>query len=409
MKKFSYTGKNKDGKPAKGSVTAENTAKAVVKIRRLGILPQQVREEGLAGASGGDFDLTKLFERSLPLSELIMFLRQMYALTKAGVPMIRAITGLAKNTGNKQLSEALSAIIHELERGRSLSVAMSEHPKCFPDLVIAVVNVGENTGKLEESFNELGHFLEKEQETRRQVKQATRYPTFVMIALAIAMVVLNIFVIPTFADMFANLNIELPLATKVLMATSKFFVNYWYLVLLMGVATVIGVRYALTKPGPTLWWDDKKLRMPIVGKIVEESLLGRFCNSFSMMLKSGIPLIQALNLVADALDNKYMASKIQEMRDGVSRGENLERVATNSQLFSSLVLQMISVGEETGNLDELLIEAAGYYEREVEYDLSNLLARIEPILIGFVALLVGVLAMGIFLPMWNMMDVTGQM
>jgi len=284
---------------------------------------------------------------------------------------------------------------------------MADHPHCFPRLVVAVVHVGENTGRLEESFSQLAFYLENEQETRKRLKQATRYPTFVLITLAVAIFILNLFVIPNFARMFESMNVELPLVTRMLLASSEFFVDYWWLVLVSIVAGIFGIKYRMQTKTARQRWDRLKLKIPAIGSVVERSLLARFCRSFSVMLNAGVPLTQALNLVADAVDNQHMSGRIVEMRRGIERGESLSKVSKNSQLFSALVLQMVAVGEETGNLDDLLLEAAEYYEREVDYDLKNLLAKIEPILVGFVAIMVGILAMGIFLPMWSMMEATG--
>ncbi|AUY10181.1 type II secretion system F family protein [Aeromonas sp. ASNIH2] len=291
----------------------------------------------------------------------------------------------------------------------SLSSAMQSHPKVFSSLFVAIIHVGENTGQLEEAFLQLANYFDLELETRKRIKTAMRYPTFVLIAIAVAMVILNIMVIPVFAGMFAKFGVELPLATRILLATSHFFVHYWWLLLAILVGAVVGWRRWVATTKGRLTWHRWQLRLPIVGSIIERSLLARFARSFSMMLKAGVPLNTALTLVADAVDNAWMAGQIRDMRGGIERGESLLRTAGASGLFTPLVMQMIAVGEETGQVDELLHEAAEYYEREVDYDLKSLTARIEPILIGIVAVMVLVLALGIFTPMWDMMRaVRGQ-
>ncbi|WP_113907022.1 type II secretion system F family protein [Aliidiomarina celeris] len=411
MAEFSYNGRDRNGKSVKGVLSAANEGAVADQLLRQGIVPLAIQPGGSAKSSSGglNIDLGEWLQRPLPLPELVMFIRQMYSLTKAGISMLRAVQGLADTTSNKQLAKGLNDITAQLERGRSLSAAMSDHPKIFPRLVVAVVHVGENTGRLEESFSQLASYLENEQETRKRLKQATRYPSFVVITLVIAITLLNILVIPNFASMFASMNVELPLVTRMLLASSNFFIQYWWALILGVIASIVGVKYWLrTEPGQEKW-DYWKTKVPAVGDIIERSLLARFCRSFSVMLNSGVPLTQALNLVSDALDNRYMGKRIIDMRRGVERGESLSKVSKVSNMFSPLVLQMISVGEETGSIDELLMEAAEYYEREVDYDLKNVLSKIEPILIGGVAILVGVLAMGIFLPMWSMMEMAGGM
>ncbi|RUO42826.1 MSHA biogenesis protein MshG [Aliidiomarina taiwanensis] len=410
MSSFRYQGRDRQGNMVKGTLNGANESAVAEQLMRQGIVPVQIiaGTQG-SGSSFGSINMKELLVRQLPLPDLVMFTRQMYALTKAGVSMLRAVQGLAENASNKQLGAALQGISDELERGRSLSAAMSDYPKVFPRLVVAVVHVGENTGRLEESFQQLAFYLENEQETRKRIKQATRYPSFVVVSLIIAVFVLNMFVIPNFVSMFTSMNVELPLVTRMLLASSNFFVNYWHLLLLGVAGTVAWVSYWVRQEHGRAKWDHWKIKLPIMGDIIERSLLGRFCRSFSVMLNAGVPLTQALNLVSEALDNRHMATRIIEMRRGIERGESLSRVSRSSQLFSALVLQMIAVGEETGNLDDLLLESAEYYEREVDYDLKNLLSKIEPILIGGVALIVGFLAMGIFLPMWSMMDMTGSL
>ncbi|RTE86388.1 MULTISPECIES: type II secretion system F family protein [Gammaproteobacteria] len=407
MPDFAYQGRDRQGKTVKGVVNASSASTVADQLIRKGIVPLSISE----GKVSDGFDFKRIvkviFSRPLPLPDLVMFIRQMYSLTKAGISMLRAIEGLAENASNKKLQSALKDIATQLEKGRSLSASMADHPECFPRLVIAVVHVGENTGQLEESFSQLSYYLENEQETRKRLKQATRYPSFVLATLVVAIFLLNLFVIPQFARMFQSMNAELPLITKILLGSSSVFQQYWWLIILAGIAGWFGLRYQLQSKQFQRRWDKWKLKVPAIGNVLERSLLARFCRSFSVMLNAGVPLTQALNLVADAVDNQYMAERIVDMRKGVERGEALSRVSKSSGLFSLLVLQMISVGEETGNLDDLLLEAAEYYEREVDYDLKNLLAKIEPMLVGFVAIIVGVLAMGIFLPMWGMMEAAG--
>ena len=216
------------------------------------------------------------------------------------------------------------------------------------------------------------------------------------------MVVLNIFVIPVFSQMFAKFGVDLPLTTRILIGTSNFFVQYWPIMAGVAVALPILIRWSLNKKSVRLAWDRVKLRLPVMGCIFARSLLGRFSRSFSLMLHSGVPLNLALSLVAEAIDNKFLEERILDMRRQIEQGNSLSTVATQSKMFTPLVLQMFSVGDETGRVDELLQEAADYYEREVDYDLKSLTAKIEPILLIFVAVIVAILALGIFTPMWDM-------
>ena len=328
----------------------------------------------------------------------------MYSLNKAGVPILRAINGLADTTQSRLMKVTLEDVAGKLEKGQSFSTCLNAQPRVFSPLFVSIVHVGENTGKLDDAFAQLAFYFERELETRKQIKQAMRYPSFVVAALVIAMFVINIWVIPTFAQLFGRFNVELPWATQVLISTSNFFVNYWpgiIVALSLGFVAIKG--YLNTYKGRSQW-DWLKLKLPAVGSIIERSTLARFSRSFGMMGKAGVPLTLALNLVAEAGDNVFMGERIKEMRRGIEKGESLLRTSTQSQLFTPLVIQMIAVGEETGRIDELLEEVSDYYEREVDYDLKSLTAKIEPMLIMGVAVMVLILALGIFVPMWDMMS-----
>ncbi|WOX52897.1 MSHA fimbrial biogenesis protein MshG [Aeromonas sp. CD] len=400
MSSFAYKGRDSQGNAVSGVVDAATEMAAAEQLMRRGVMPTELKA-GKAKAAALDWSL--LLERGVRLDELVVFSRQMYALTRAGIPILRAIAGLEESAHSKPLKRALHALGEDLGNGRPLSSSMQAHPRVFSSLFVAIIHVGENTGQLEEAFLQLANYFELELETRKRIKTAMRYPSFVLIAIGIAMVILNIMVIPVFAGMFAKFGVELPLATRILLATSHFFVHYWWVMLGVLLAMVFGWRRWVSTVKGKLTWHRWQLKLPIVGTIIERSLLARFARSFSMMLKAGVPLNTALSLVADAVDNAWMAGRIRDMRAGIERGESLLRTAGSSGLFTPLVMQMIAVGEETGQVDDLLHEAAEYYEREVDYDLKSLTARIEPILIGIVAVMVLILALGIFTPMWDMM------
>jgi len=400
MARFSYTGRSSDGKLTSGVLEAADASSAAKMLGARSITPISI---DLDNETRKKENTVNWFTPKVSLTDLVIFSRQMYSLTRAGIPILRAVSGLAESSSSLRLREALTDILGQLERGRSLSSAMHQHPKTFNELFVSVVHVGENTGQLDGAFEQLAEYLEREQETRKQITAATRYPIFVIVAIAVALVIMNVFVIPKFADMFSKFNAELPAMTQFLIGMSNFFIYQWY-VLVLGIGGVVfGIhRYLSTEKG-RYNWDKLKLRLPIVGSIFNRSLLGRFARSFSMMIRAGVPLTTALTLVAEAVDNKYMGQKMLTMRQNIEKGESLSRVALNSGLFTPMVLQMVNVGEETGRVDELLAEVAQFYEREVDYDLKSLTAKIEPILIGVVAVMVLVLALGIFTPMWDMM------
>ncbi|WP_258868953.1 type II secretion system F family protein [Alkalilimnicola ehrlichii] len=248
----------------------------------------------------------------------------------------------------------------------------------------------------------MARHLELDQDNRQQVKTALRYPLLVLFAIAVAMVVINIFVIPAFSSVFSGFNVDLPLPTRVLLAVSGFMVDYGLLLAaLLALGGVGGACYLRTEAG-AYRWDRLKLRLPIAGSLIRRATLGRFARSAAMALRSGVPLLQALTLVARAVDNRYVEAHILGMRSGVERGETLTRTAQGTGMFTPLVVQMLSVGEETGQVDDMLEQVAEFYEREVEHDLKRLNTYIEPVLIGAIGGMVLVLALGVFLPMWDL-------
>jgi len=404
MASFNYIGRNSGGSQVKGTIEAGNTSAVAEQLLRKSITPISIlAAKDKASESLASKDVSEIFGfNKVSLDELIIFSRQMYALMRSGVPILRAINGMSESSNSKTLKKALTEIGSQLEGGYTLSSALNQHPEIFGSLFVSLIHVGENTGQLEQSFLKLTTYLEREQATRKRIKTALRYPTMVIIALSAALVILNIFVIPTFANMFAKLGADLPLATKFLISSSNLFLNYWPHMLAVSVGTYFALqKYIKTEKGRFVW-DKQKIKLPIIGSIIERSILARFSHSFGIILKSGIPMTTGLTLVADAVDNSFMQEKIIAMRLAIESGESLLRSAIASTLFTPLVLQMIAVGEETGRVDELLKEVGDYYEREVDYDLSTLTARIEPLLLVVVAAMVLVLALGIFTPMWDM-------
>ena len=402
MAVFNYRGRSSQGDIKRGQLEAASQDAAADILMRQGIIPLEIRE-GKAKSAGLDID--RLFKSRIPLEVLVIFCRQLYSLTKAGVPLLRAVRGLGQSASHPLMRETLDAVVVELTNGKSLSASMKEHPRVFSELFVSMISVGENTGRLDETLLQLAQYFEQEMETRRRIKSAMRYPTFVLIAITLAMSVLNIKVIPQFASMFSRFGVELPLPTRILIATSNFFVHYWPLMLGAVVVSWIAVKAWRQTPAGGEKWDKFRLKVPIVGDIVNRAQLSRFSRTFSLMIRAGVPLNQAIQMSAESLGNNYLENRLIEMKNGIESGSSIAAMARQSGVFTPLVLQMIAVGEETGQVDELLLEVSDFYDREVDYDLKTLTARIEPILLFIVAIMVLVLALGIFLPMWSLLDV----
>jgi MSHA biogenesis protein MshG len=367
----------------------------------IGVTPLEISPSAAPQQAGPGL-LERLQQRKITDTEVMLFSRQMNTLLKAGVPIMGALKGLEASTENKSFARVIREIRESLDSGRELSASISRHPAVFNPFYVSMVRVGELTGKLEEVFLRLFNHMDFEKFMHDQVRAATRYPTFVVTAMAIALVIINIFVIPAFAKVYAGFKAELPAITKMLIAFSDFMVTYWPALLAMVVVAVLGFRYYVGTAAGRLAWDEFRLKIPIAGGIILKATLARFARSFALAIRSGIPAVQALTMVAQTVDNEHVARKIEAMRESVERGESVLRAAGATSVFTPLVLQMVAVGEETGALDDLMSEIADMYQREVEYDLKNLAAQIEPVLIVALGAMVLILALGVFLPIWDL-------
>lgn len=402
MAGFHYRGRNVRGELVTGRLEGADSSAVADQLLTSGVTPVEIRAAGEIGAPATPEWLKKLFAPGVRDIDLMLFSRQMYTLLKAGVPILRALAGLQESSTNPTFREVIGDLRASLDAGRELSSAMRRHPEVFSGFYVSLVRVGETTGQLEESFNRLFLYLEFERETRQRIKAAVRYPIIVVVVIAVAIAIVNFFVIPAFAKIFEANKVPLPLLTQVLIGTSNFFINYWYVLLGAIVGLVAWARITLATSQGRYAWDRLKSRLPLAGSIILRSTLARFARSMSLAVKSGVPIVQALSVVADVVDNRHIALRIEQMRDGVERGESILRTATVAGVFTPTVLQMIAVGEETGELDDLLEEVANMYEREVDYDVKNLAASIEPILTVALGVLVLILALGVFLPIWDM-------
>lgn len=403
MSLYRFTGRDAQGGKIIGSREAGSADSLASELLAERITPLTIEEQAQANDSDVFAQLKESLRRKhVDLEELIIFCRQMYSLSKAGVPIIRAIGGLAESSRNLYLREVLQAVRSDLEGGQGMAVALNAHPKVFNTLFVSMISVGENTGQLDQAFRQLSVYLELERETRKRIKQATRYPLFVLSAMAVALVVINLFVIPAFSKVFAQFKADLPWATQILIGTSQFFQDFWWLLALLFGGSLFGFFKWIETDAGALKWDQIKLRLPIVGGIFERIALARFTRTFAMMYRAGVPLLQTLSINSATVGNRYIGQAILAMREGIERGEALTRTASASGLFTPLVLQMMAVGEETGALDDLFVEVADFYEQEVDYDLKQLADAIEPILIVAMGIMVLVLALGVFLPMWEL-------
>lgn len=400
MPHFAYKGRNARGESMDGVLESASAAAVADQLVASGVTPVEI-VPGLPKEERGD-PVERFFRPGIDPTDVLLFSRHLYSLLKAGVPILSALAGLRDSATNAAFRELLADVRGSLEAGRELSAALSRHPKAFTPFYLAMVRVGEMTGMLHEIFLRLFDYLDFERLMRGQVKAALRYPTFVVITMGVAIIVVNVFVIPPFARVYEGFNAKLPLMTELLIGFSNFLVGSWPLLLGAAAALILGFRGWTATIAGRHAWDAVKLRLPISGRILRKAALARFARSFSLSARSGVPIVQAMGLVAATVGNSYMAGRVERMCEGIERGESVLRTAAASGIFTPVVLQMIAVGEESGALDDLMEEVADMYQREVEYDLKNLSAQIEPVLIIFLGVLVLVLALGVFLPIWDL-------
>ena len=399
---FEYKGRSEDGMLVTGVQEAADIDAVGSALLMSRITPIEIKQKSAVAANAISLGL---FEEKITSLDVMLFSRQMYTLLKAGIPIMRALNGIQSSVGNPRLAKVVGQLRSSLDAGRELSVALSEHPKVFDSFYVSMIRVGETTGNLDNIFLRLFNHIEFERFMRGQIKSALRYPSFVVTAMAIAIIVINVMVIPQFEKVFASMHAELPLITQMLIGFSKFMRNYWYLLIVGLAAGIWSFRsFVSTKVGRTRW-DAIKMRLPIAGKIIFKGTMARFARSFALSIRSGLPILSALRLVSQTVENEYISARILGMTAGIERGESILRTATQAAVFNPLVLQMIAVGEESGSLDELMQEIADMYQADVEYDVKTLGAQIEPVLIIFLGILVLVLALGVFLPIWDMSSV----
>ncbi len=402
MPNFAYKGRDAAGKLVEGVLDGQSAGNVADVLVGRGITPLSIGETKEKFASTAAISEIGLFKPKVEHVDILLFSRQLHTLLKAGVPIMRALAGLQESATNPSMRDVIGDVKESLEAGRELSVSLARHPKVFGSFYVSMVRVGEATGLLDEIFLRLFDHLEFERYMREQVKSALRYPMFVVLAMAVAIVVVNIFVIPAFAKVFQGFGAELPLMTRILLGFSNFMINWWPALLGSIVAAIFAFRAWTKTSRGRMQWEALTLRFPIAGKILRKAAMARFARSFALSTRSGVPVMQALSNSAQTVDNSYIAAKIEGMRDTVERGESVLRAAIASRFFTPVVLQMVSVGEESGALDDMMDEVGQMYQREVEYELKTLGQQIEPILIVCLGGLVLILALGIFLPMWDL-------
>ncbi len=400
MPTFRYKARDKSSRPISGEVNAENTNAVAKKLSDSGYIPVSIEEVSV-------FSAQKIIEKfnRVSLEEVNSFTRQLYALFKAGLPLLTILQAISAQTRNKYLKNAIAEITSDVRGGSKLSEALKKHSRIFGALYASMIAAAEASGSMVEILARLNSLIDQEIDARQRIKSATRYPLIAFFVLCAGFTIIVTFVIPRFALVYSQFNAILPLPTRILIAISVLVNKYWYIALLGASGAIFAfLRFINTTKGRALW-DNFKLKIPVFGPLVTMLIMSRFSRITAILMKSGVPILDVLDLSACTSGNVIISRAIQNIKESVNQGKGVSEPMKLSGLFPPIVVQMVAAGEQTGNIDELLLSVADYYDLESSYRIKNLSTYIEPILIFVLALMVLLMALAIFLPMWNLIKV----
>ena len=401
MPAFSYRGRTSNGDQVNGQLEADSVDAVATMLIQQHVIPVEINPTNISTNILQSLS-EQFIKKKVSSLDLMFFCRQMYTLLKAGVPILSALANLADAAHNKYLQTVIYDIHDSLGTGIVLSAAFRKHGDIFPPLFANIIEVGESSGSLDLSFQLLAGYINKERELSKSIKSALRYPMIVLAVIFIAIVIINMMVIPAFAETFKSFNSELPVMTQILIGTSNIFINYWPILLATLIASIILLKSFLKTERGRWFWHGYKTKIPLIGDIIFKATLGRFTNTLAICIKAGIPWHNTFTVASKTADNVVISSKINDIGQSIEEGKSISQASKESGMFPPLVLQMITVGEQTGALDTLIAEVSEFYEQEVEYKVKTLNDALEPILLWIVGMLVLVLALGVFLPMWDL-------
>lgn len=398
MAQFSYRALNKAGELVTGNIEADNKKDASSKLSRLNFTPLNVEKK--SKLINFDFSV----KPKVKPENVIVFTRQLQSLLKAGVPLLDAIKALSEQSADEDLLKVLQAISGELEMGNSFSYALKKHPKVFSELYVNTISIGESTGNLDEILADLYVFLEDDLKLRKDIKKATRYPILVISALILAFFVFIIFVIPKFTPIFEKSGEELPLPTQIILGISDVMSAYWFIIIIVVIATVVLFTSFYRTPKGKFIIDLYLLKIPIYGTLLQKISIQRFSKTLAILSRAGIPLVQAIEIAVKIETNAVYVKEINNVHDLIEKGMGVGAAMKRSKFFPNLMVHMVLIGEKSGALDEMLMNVADFNNSEIKSSVDNLTAMIEPIVTVFLGIMVLILALSIFLPMWNMLS-----
>lgn len=400
MMDFIYKGKNRDNQELHGKITAENEKRALEMLSKQEIYVLEITQEQSTSFLKGSF-----FKKKVSLKDKIIFTKQLAIMIKGGLPLIEALNALKEQTENQEFMKTIVTITDDVRGGMALSKAFSKHPKTFSDLYVAVTVSGERSGKLDDVLERLAEQLQKDYDLITQVKSAITYPIVIVCALIGVVVLMLVFVVPKMKTIFDEMGVALPLPTRILLNTSGFVVQYWYIVIAATVGMVIFVRYWSKTARGGVYLDKVKVKVPIFGSLVKKIYLARFTRTTATLVASGLPMLEIIETIKTVVGNKYYLPFFNQISKDVESGIPLSAAMKKVKIFPVMVAQMISVGEKSGKIDEILIQLATFYDKEVAASTSSLASLIEPILIIIIGIGMGLAIISVIMPIYSLVNV----
>ncbi len=403
MPVYEYTALDKSGKSLSGIVDADSMSTARQKLRGKAMFPVELKETRIKQKGDGSSVFSSLnFFTRVKTDEINGVTRQLSTLLGAGIPLVAALDALIQQTANHALKSIIAQIKEAVNEGNSLTFALSRHPKLFSNIYINMVKAGEASGSLDVVLDRLADFGEHQQVLRGRFKAALVYPIFMAFIGTAILFFLMTFIVPNITQIFTEMHQALPLPTLLLMAVSRFLKSFWWAVLLILAAMVAGIREFIRRPKGSYMWDEIKLRLPIIGAINRRIALARFGRTMGSLLQSGVPLLSSLQIVRNIVNNAMIAEVIDNAVHEIREGKSLNSALANSSWFPAMLVQMIAIGEQSGELESMLNKVADAYEREVESHITAMTSMLEPIMILFMGLVVGFIVISILLPIFEM-------
>ena len=396
MPLFEYTARSSTGQIQKGQLEAQSTEEVSAHVRKNRMILVSVRQAPKAIKLG--------MGPRIKTRDIVIFTRQFATMINAGLPLVQSLTILAQQSENKALQEVTRAVVYDVEAGNTLADAFAKHPKAFSDLYVNMVAAGEAGGILDTILLRLAVFLEKNDALVRKVKGAMIYPGVILSVAGIAIAVLLVFVIPTFQEMFASVNMELPLPTRIVIGLSDGLITYWWVILAAIGAGIFGIRKYYGTPVGRKNLDSMLLRAPVLGDIIRKSSVSRFTRTLGTLISSGVSILDGLEITAKTSGNRVVHDAVMESRQSIAGGETIAAPLERSKVFPPMVISMIAVGEQTGGLDEMLAKIADFYDEEVDVAVSALLSLMEPVMIVVRGVIVGGMVIAMYLPIFDMMN-----